>query len=238
MYDVRVQRTLSINSTLNLSHGKEVASWQQTLSYSNFGNFSDSGNVEINTQQTTGNDSSSSGYAKQFSYPLDVLSVYGTIADNISYIANISYGKDIQTVGQPVFPTGLESFAEAGEVHPHYSSFQGASLSTTFSGNATYLANLTSSTSFSYGTSEQDMVFSGLSVTDAYGTRGFPTISGIRELFHRHVAASNGTVTDDEETLIEEAISHTHGRPVYGGEFASSDVPGRGGGRFSSAIGV
>ncbi|KAK5134244.1 hypothetical protein LTR08_006787 [Meristemomyces frigidus] len=228
LYDVKAQRSLSFRSTLNLSRGNETASWQQTLSYSNAGNFSDGGNVEINTQQTTGNDISSSGYTKHFSYPLDVLSIYETVADNISYVATISYGKDVQTLGQPVFPTGLESFAEAENIHAHYSGFQGASLSTTFNGNATYLANETSSTSFSYGTSEQDMVFSGISVGNAQSTQDFPPISTSQELFHRHVTATNGTVTDDEETLVDEAVGHVHGSTGSGRGFALSDVPGRG----------
>ncbi|KAK3075266.1 hypothetical protein LTR53_001544 [Teratosphaeriaceae sp. CCFEE 6253] len=119
-YAVSAQRTLSVESTLHLSHGSQKAYWRQTLSFSNYGNFTDGGNVEVNTQQTTGYAVSSSGYARHYSYPLYAYSDYATVGDNISYAATVHRGKDVQNVGQAVFPTGLESFAAAAEVQGNW----------------------------------------------------------------------------------------------------------------------
>lgn len=227
-YQVKAQRSLSIESTVNLSSGTKSASWRQNLLYSNVGNFTDGGNVEVNTQQTTGSDMSSSGYAKHFSYPLYVYSAFATGGDNISYIANLDRGKDVQTIGRPVFPTGLESFSAVEDVHSQLADFQGTSLSTTQTGEATFLENTTTLASFSFGTTEQDIVFSGLSIDGEYNGRTFPAVSESRELFERHVAATNGSVTQDEESLVEQEVEHIHGRPRSGNGFAINNVPGRG----------
>lgn len=229
LYQVNAMRNLTVISTIHLSSGNATAYWRQSLSYSNAGNFTDGGNVEVNSQQTTGSDMSSSGYSKHFSYPFYAFSAYATLGDNISLIATVNRGKDVQTLGQPVFPTGLESFSAADDVHNIYPEFQGASLSTTQNGSATYLANETSSTSFSFGTTEQDMTFAGIRVSTEVNAHYFPPISESHELFHRHVEAVNSTVTEDEETLIDVTIEHTHGRPAGGTGFALTNVPGRGG---------
>ncbi|KAK4549741.1 hypothetical protein LTR36_005042 [Oleoguttula mirabilis] len=228
LYQVTAQRTISLHSTISLSTGNETASWQQSLSFSNAGNFTDGGNVEVNDQVTVGYDLSSSGYAKQFTYPLYAYSVYATIGDNISYIATVRQGKEVHTLGQPVFPTGVESFAVAEGVSTLYPGFQGALLSTSVNGSATYLANETSKTSFSFGSTVQDMVFAGISVDTDDPTHAFPPITSSHELFHRHVAAINATVTEDEETLVDETIGHLHGRPGSGRGFALTNGPGRG----------
>lgn len=124
--------------------------------------------------------------------------------DNYTIQAIITRGKDVETIGQPVFPTGLESFS------PGHSNFQGAALSTSQNGSATYIANQTSLTSFSFGTTTQDMTFSGLEIESSEDAEGFPTITGSTELFHRYVEAVNATVVEDEETLIDSAIHHVH----------------------------
>lgn len=228
LYEVKAQRRLSYHSTLDLSNGSQTATWQQTLSYFNSGNFSDQGNIEITDQHTTGRDVSSSGYARQISYPLSVYSVSATDEDSISYVANIQRGKDVWTIGEPVFPTGLETFSDATSVRAKYPHFQGAHLATTQNGSATYLANQTSSTSYSFGDTEQDLSFDGVTVGGSAGDDGYPDISGRRELFHRYVQAVNGSVTQDDETLLGESIGHTHGRSAGGQGFSLSGVPGRG----------
>ncbi|KAK5127571.1 hypothetical protein LTR85_006911 [Meristemomyces frigidus] len=230
LYEVNAQRTLSFSSTINLSTGNQTASWQQTLSFTNAGNFTDGGNVEINDQKTRGYEVSSSGYARQLTYPLYAYSVYETLGDNISYIATVRQGKEVQTLGQSVFPTGLESFAAAEDIHQLYPGFQGALLSTSLNGSATYLANETSETSFSFGTTMQDMVFSGISVDVDKDPQAFPPITGTYELFHRLVAATNATVTEDEETVVDQAVGHVHGGSGNGRDYALSKVPGRGSG--------
>ncbi|KAK3673813.1 hypothetical protein LTR78_006368 [Recurvomyces mirabilis] len=210
-YSVGVQRSLSFQSTLALSHGIDTATWRQTRSFTNTGNYTNQSNVELNTQQTTGYDVSSSGYARHISYPLSALSTYATDGANISYVATVNRAKDVQTLGQPVFPTGLESFVAAQEVHPNYPSFQGTSLSTTQNGTASFFENTTSLASFSFGSTEQEMTFSGIHVTGQSGPYGFPTVAGSQELFQRQVAAVNGSVTVDEETLVDRPIEHSHG---------------------------
>jgi hypothetical protein len=159
--------------------------------------------------------------------------VYETLGTNISIIATVNRDKEVQTIGQAVFPTGLEAFTHAA-AHKTYPSFDGSSLSTTQNGTATYLANTTSSTSFSYGTTEQDMTLSGLQVSRGRDAKVFPTIGESEELFHRHALAVNGTVVSDEETIMDETVQHGHGHG-HGGDagdgrgFCIKKIPGRGG---------
>lgn len=202
LYEVRAERDLSIFNLFHTSHGVRLASWHQRLSYSNTGNFSNGGNLEINTQNTRGYDVSSSGYAKQFTYPLYAYSdYYENRGNNITIVGTVNRGKDVKILGQPVFPTGLEpnagiSVAESGD--PTY---QGIWLSTTQSGDATYLSNQTEQTSYSFGTTEQELTLRGIAVDFAPDTHGFPPISFSEELFQRHLSAVNNTVTEDEENL-------------------------------------
>ncbi|OQO02997.1 hypothetical protein B0A48_11281 [Cryoendolithus antarcticus] len=227
-YSVQAQRSLLFQSTINASRGRKIASWRQSLTFSNTGVYTDGANTQVNTQQTTGYDVSSSGYAKHFSYPLYAFSSYTTQADNFTIQATIDRGKDVQTLGQGVFPSGLESFSASNAVHSIIPTFQGASLSTTQNGNATYIANTTSSTSSSFGITEQDMTFFGITADSGAGPYGFPAISGSRELFERHVLAVNGTVVADTETLVGSPVGHQHGGPGSGRGFALSGLPGRG----------
>lgn len=185
-------------------------SWKQSLSFTNLGNYTDQANVEVNIQNTQGYDVSSSGYSRHYNYPLYAFSSYTTEGDNYTIQATVDRGKNVQTVGQPVFPTGLESFSVAQGVQSQYPSFQGASVATSQNGTATYIANATALTSFSFGTTEQDMVFAGISVGGTKNAEGFPAITGSTELFHRYVVAVNSTVVEDEETLVETSIPHTH----------------------------
>jgi hypothetical protein len=232
-YQVNAQRSLSFQSTIKLSSGKQKVSWYQQRSFSNTGELSEGGNVGINTQKTTGYDISSTGYAQKFSYDLYVSSVYETLGTNISIIATVNRDKEVQTIGQAVFPTGLEAFTHAA-AHKTYPKFDGSSLSTTQNGTATYLANTTSSTSFSYGTTEQDMTLKGVQVSHARDAKVFPTIGESEELFHRHALAVNGTVVSDEETIMDETVQHEHGHG-HGGDagdgrgFCIKKIPGRGG---------
>lgn len=229
LYQVHAQRSLSLQSTIQLSQGRETASWAQSLTYSNVANYTDMANIQTTTQHTDGRDVSSSGYAKRYSYPLYAYSTAAMVADNVTYTAVVNRGKDVQTLGQPVFPTGLESFADVEEVHRTYDSFQGASLSTTQNGSAFYTANQTAMTSYTYGTTEQDMTFSGVRAASTHPRYGFPRITQSEELFHRHAVAVNGTVVEDEETLVDTDVAHYHGVPGNGRGALLSGFPGRGG---------
>ena len=209
LYSVGARRSLSFHSTITLSTGQEATSWRQSLTFSNGGNFSDGANVKLNDQDTSGYEVSSSGYARQFSYPLYVNSTFESIKDNITIVGSVDRGKDIRTLGQPVFPTGLESFSACEAVYDRYSQFEGAWLTTTQTGTATYLANETQSTSFSFGETEQDMVLKGLRRDYTRAAQGFPSLTGSEELFHRYVKAVNSTVVQDEEILIDASIGHS-----------------------------
>ncbi|WPG98550.1 Hypothetical protein R9X50_00134200 [Acrodontium crateriforme] len=228
-YSVAAQRSLSFQSVLNLAHGPQAALWQQTLSFSNQGTFTEGGNVEVNTQKTTGFEASTS-FSRRFVYPLYANTSQENLVDGFTLAATINRGKSVDIIGEPVFPTGLESFAAARAVQPAFQGFQGASLVTTQNGNAIYTSNTTSSTSVSYGETEQDMKFSGIGVHLTQNTQNlaFPSISSSDELFHRYVSAVNGTVIEDDETLINHPVGHTHAPGSVQG-FTLDNVPGRGG---------
>jgi len=160
-------------------------------------------------------------------YPLYAMSIYATDADNFTISATVNRGKTVEVFGEPVFPSGLESFSTAAQLHAIYPSFQGASLITTQNGTATYVANTTSSTSSSYGTTEQDMVFAGIRVGPSQSAQDyFPAISGSMELYHRYVQAVNSTVAQDEEQLIDTIISHRHPDMENIYDFAVSSIKG------------
>ena len=143
--------------------------------------------------------------------------------------ATVNRGKDVQTLGQPVFPTGLEAYAASNVIHSILPSFQGASLSTTQDGSATYVANTTSNSAISFGTTEQDMTFSGLKTSGlGFNAQSFPNVNAGTELFHRHAKAVNGTVVDDEETLVNRNIGHQHGPAGNPGSFVLDAFSGRG----------
>ncbi|KAK5163748.1 uncharacterized protein LTR77_010421 [Saxophila tyrrhenica] len=230
LYHVNAHRSLSFHSEIALSHGREAAFWQQDLSFSNFGNFSDGANVDINNQNTHGVDISSSGYMKTYDYPLYAFSVFAIYADNISITANVNRGKEVKTLGQPVFPTGLESLSPTEYKTPH-PRFEGAWLSTTQNGSATYLANETSSKSFSFGTTAQDFTFTGLRVSERKNSHDFPPITGSKELFHRYVKAVNGTVIEDDQALLGDSFGRPYltAQPGAGHNFLLTNIPGRGG---------
>ena len=229
LYQVKAERSLGITALVDTSRGKQVASWHQALTFSNFGKFSRGGDVEINDQNTQGYDVSSSGYARHYSYPLYAYSVYETHKHNISIRAAVDRGKEVKTLGEPVFPTGLEQYSACVAIEERFPEFQGSWLSTTQSGHATYLANETAQTSYSYGTTEQEMTFRGISVNVPRNSQTFPPISATDELFQRHVKAVNGTVVEDKELLIETRVGHGHGTDdEEPWSFAIPGIPGRG----------
>lgn len=231
LYHVSAQRRLSFHSVLHLSQGKETASWQQHLTYSNDGNFSDRANVEINDQRISGIDISSSGYVRNFEYPLYAYSVYAEIADNFSITADVNHGKVVKTLGHGVFPTGVEPLSPHRPWSARYPGFQGSLLSTWQNGSAVYLANTTSQKSFSFGTTEQDFLLTGIEVGSPGGAQEtFPHLTGSTQLFKRHVKAVNGTVVEDDETLHSRSTATNHdSHPGAQKGFVLTNIPGRGG---------
>lgn len=73
------------------------------------------------------------------------------------------------------------------------------------------------------------MSFAGITVDTSDGLNTFPPVNGSTELYRRHVSATNATVTEDEECMIDASVGHLHGRTSSSEGFALSSVPGRGG---------
>lgn len=206
LYEVKAERTLTITSLIHTSLGIKAATWHQSLTFSNTGNFSNGGYVEINTQNTHGYDASTNEYARQYTYPLYAYSVFGTLGDNITIQGTVDRGKDVKILGQSAFSTGLERLSADQAVQARYPTYQGSWLSTTQSGDATYKANETANTSYSFGSTMQDFSFRGISVHVWSDLLNFPPFSLSDELFHRYVSAVNGSFVEDKETLVGTSI--------------------------------
>ncbi|OCL04515.1 hypothetical protein AOQ84DRAFT_300730 [Glonium stellatum] len=207
-YSVQVQRHLSFSSTIQTSQGPHVASWRQTLSYSNYGNFTDQGNAEITNQRTNGIDVSSNGYSKVYGYPLYVYSVYAAGAGgNFSIAGTMDRSKNVQMVGQLAFPSELQSFDTSSSTK---ASFSGTSSNNRQNGSATYLAVPSQTKSYSWGSTEQDLSLVGIQASPSALQTGAPTVQGSSELYHRHVLATNGTVIEDEHTLAGQTSQNNY----------------------------
>lgn len=187
-YQVNVARQLTVSGSINTEFGAQQVSWQQSLTYSSVGEYSQEGNQEFNALTISGHDASSSGYQRRITYPLNVTSLFTTDGDNETISAVLTRGRTVATFGQPVFPTGLESFKET-------TPFNGALLTTTQNGQATYIANTTSEKAISFGQTSQDLTFSSLSPSQ-YSN---PNPTG-NTLYHRSVTADNGTIVSDQIT--------------------------------------
>lgn len=224
-YNVQAQRSLSIQSTIKTSNGTQSVFWNQTRTYSNTGNYT--GDIEINTQQTNGYDVSSSGYARSIDYPLYAYLVETQVKNITTLVATVDRQKNVKTLGEPVFPTGLEAYSSAEGFHNQYNNYEGASLATSQSGHARYVANATSGTATSNGSTSQNMTFAGIKV-DSGSSMSFPPVSGNYELFQRYVTAKKSVVTEDQETLIDKPIGHdyNHGVPSIH-DFVIKRLPGR-----------
>jgi len=252
-YTTAVNRRISISSTIKSSNSSRLASWSQTLAYKSFNKLSDQGYVQLTEQNTSGSDLSASGYANTYSYPLTVNSSFSVdSAGEVSIDATLSRGLNYDVFGPSVFPSGIQTFngtspaisAPVGSSnHPNGNPksniplFSGALLSTTQTGSAEFFSGLTYS--YSSGTTAQDFDFKGAEL-------GSP--SSTVELYHRHVVAVNGAVTEDEQTLPNQPAGNRTSRLLLSGtgggvpmtQSAPEDVSirallGRGPGRPKSA---
>jgi len=208
-YTTHVSRTLAITSLVMTSSGSQYVTWSQTLAYTNYNALTAQGLTQFTSQNTTGTDSSTSGYETTYSYPLTVNSTF-TVPDPItsafSISAYLSRGLDLSISGPSVFPSALQSFTLNTTFtsnspvpdgyrpnNPHgLPTFNTSLLHTTQTGSAHYLSSPPSSSSS--GTTEQDFIFSGISTLPA----GPDTV----ELYHRHVLAVNGSIRKDDEFLF------------------------------------
>lgn len=214
-YTVKVNRDLSVSSTVYTSKGRQQAVWQQRLQYTNEDYLTDYGNNQLTIQDSTGYDYSSNQYSRQINYPITLNSSFyqDQASGNFSIFATLQRGQSIQIQGQPVFPTGLQSFGALQYVQNLNPRFQGSSLVTTQNGTATYEASPAAKSSISFGSTEQDMTFSGIRFNSGPSAAYFSPISGSTELYHRYVAAVNGSVTEDDESLVGRAFGGFWGPP-------------------------
>lgn len=209
-YTTSVQRQLSITSLIKTAKNSSLpASWNQSLSYTNYNKFTSQGITQLTKQTTDGTDvAAARPYARQISYPLTLNSTYTQDPNgNTTISATIDRSQDIKLLGVPVFPSGLQSFDALPDVQNPGSGpkFQGSELSTRQNGSAYYNAPPPAQgNSTSFGSTEQVLTFKGLSVDHA--APGFPPVSGSEELYMRHVLATNGSVVFNQESLVGRQI--------------------------------
>ena len=195
-YSVNVIRSLSIKSTVVTSSGSRTVTWQQDLTYSNTGLFSNDGNDQISNQTTSGHDISSNNYSKSFKYPLSVYSAYKVLSGgNFTIIGEMSRGKSVNKVGELAFLSELETFDYNHNPTQYHPSFRGTLSTDWQNGTATYLSVPALKRSFGSGTTEQRYLLSGIGAT-----------GGEAELYHRHVLAINDSLILDEQRYGGQAL--------------------------------
>jgi hypothetical protein len=206
-YTADVKRSLSISSVITTESGTRLVSWTQSLSATNYGLYTDYGAVQQNNQSTIGTDQSTGGtfYKSSYSYPLYAnTSYFVQSSGNFTIDATVIQGLDLSIQGTPVFPTGLQPFAEIPHSAPLVSGFSGTSLSTTQNGSAHYFASPSAGISSGFGSTSQEFSFKGIDVTGG---------AADTELYYRNVEAVNGTVVKDYESLVGIEVA-TYGAPM------------------------
>jgi len=205
-FDITVNRTLSIASTVKSASGSRQATWNQRLNYTNGETLTHYGFTQISQQRTAGFDVSSSGYTRHIEYPVYLNTTFASgISGNYTIWGDIQRGQTVQTTGNPVFPTGLQDFNILPSAN-NLPQFQGSSLHTTQNGTAVYHSRTATSPSSSMGNTEQDMVFSGNRVDFSRNSGLGPLLIGSTELYHRYVAANNALLITNEESLVGKQI--------------------------------
>ncbi|KAL9581101.1 MAG: hypothetical protein Q9212_004099 [Teloschistes hypoglaucus] len=232
-YSTSATRSISITSEIKTSNGSSTsASWVQHLTYTNLNVLSSQGFTQYTKQSTTGVDRSSSRYRNDYSYPLTVNSTVSIGANNdFSIDASLSRGLEFAVVGPAVFPSKVQSFNHTAfspatlftlsgrqQPVPLFPSplpfFSGAWTTTTQAGEAHYLS--AGKRSYSYGTTSQHFIFTGLEGAIDAGTN--------LELYKRDVKAVNATVVSDIEALVGRRVNAS---PLLGaapGLVAQQDV--------------
>lgn len=175
-YSVSVSRDFHISSSL--------ATWSQSLTFTNTGNYSAAGALQINKQTTSGRDvataSNTTVYEREYAYPLLATTLATESGSNYSIAASLDRAKSVTAIGASAFPLGLEGYP---------TNASGTHLVDRQWGNATYLSvTEPSPQSFSGGTTAQDLSFWGVGADGGEGEL----------LYTRHVVGVNGTVTVDE----------------------------------------
>jgi len=240
-YQVLAQRDFSITSTIKTSEGEKDVSWRQTLSFTNMGDFSRVGEVQVNNQTTSGVGISSSGFSRRFTYPLNVYSDFSdqtAVGGNVSIYATFNRGKDLEVFGRSAFPCPLDLLPKTALSPVDPSSFNGYNLRNSQSGVANFLSSPSLNNSIASGTTKQSAVLGGLESSGVADGRSVPVVRRNTTLWERSVEASNSSIVRDEETPFVGAGSSKSGpfvpdrqsRPQYQdfALFAVKSMLGRG----------
>jgi hypothetical protein len=191
-YSVKVNRNLSINSTIETSAGSKSVSWSQELNFWITGQLSNAGNDQSTSQSTTGKGTSSNNYSRSYEYPLWVISSYNVLlGGNYTIDAKMGRGKYVQQLGDLALPSEADTFDYTRL--PDYSRpiFKGTQSNNWQNGTASYLGAPALKRSFGSGTTEQLYSLSGITN---------PTASGV-DLYRRHIVAANDSIVFDQETI-------------------------------------
>ncbi|KAL2073237.1 hypothetical protein VTL71DRAFT_10561 [Oculimacula yallundae] len=231
VYTTDVKRTLSVTSLVTTQNKTISSTWTQSLSVTNYGKFIAFGAIQQNNHTTTGMDESTGGvlYQSWYTYPLYANSSYIVQpGGNFTIQADLKLGLDLTTYGQPVFPTGLQPFADLPRTSELVSGLSGTSLSTRQNGTAYYFAAPSIGLSTGYGSTSQEFTFSGID------SRGGATD---KELYYRNVEAVNATVVRDFESLVgtevrtyDVPLRNTGKAPLVPGTVSPKAALGRGSG--------
>ncbi|KAI9816272.1 MAG: hypothetical protein M1827_001874 [Pycnora praestabilis] len=209
-YLVSATRELSITSTITTSAGPRSVFWIQHLSYTNSGSYTDQGATQIVSQNTTGKDISSSGYSRDYHYPITLTTSFFVDASGFSQSnGTINRGLDLDIWGPSIFPSGVQTFhittpntlniypsiSQPFQVPPSLPNFSGSLLSTTQTATALYASTVNGS--LNIGSTTQNFSFSGAEVGSLDTT----------ELYTRHVRVVNGTVVQDQQSLVGQTFA-------------------------------
>lgn len=205
-YDTEVSRAFKVTSTVVSRNTSGTVSWTQDLSYSNKGFVSAYGFAQVNDFLISGTDEASSSsaaavgadYKTEYKYPLWCNSTYGYSPEgNLTLYGRLIQGVQVYVEGAAVFPDGLEAFSEgeSGSAGPKYA---GSLLDTTKDGTAYFFQYADRSNSSGYGSTDQVFSFGGFTAPGG-------SIDAVpdQELYRRHVAATNSTITRDEEFVAD-----------------------------------
>jgi len=232
-YTTHASRALTVTSTIITSTGPQPVTWTQHLSYSNYNALTAQGLVQLTSQNTTGTDTSTSGYASTYTYPLTINSSYtitNPTTSAFSISATLSRDLDLAVFGPSVFPSGIQSFNTTTTnntnsttpktlvfhpalSHNPYKPPQLIPLPPTlpqFSGSHLHTTQAGSATYLAPSPGGTSSISFGTTAQDFIFSgvgSGDPGVTV--ELYRRHVLAVNGSLTEDTETLFGRTLTHT-----------------------------
>ncbi|KAH8785079.1 peptide N-acetyl-beta-D-glucosaminyl asparaginase amidase A-domain-containing protein [Diaporthe sp. PMI_573] len=232
MYNTDVSRTFRVTSTVVSRNTSSTVSWTQDLSYSNKGFVSAYGFAQVNDFLISGTDQTTSSsaavgadYKTEYKYPLWCNSTYGYSPEgNLTLYGRLIQGQQVYVEGAAVFPDGLEAFSSEGE-SPKYT---GSLVETSKDGTAYFFQYADRTNSSGYGSTDQVFSFGGFNAPG-----GSIDATPDQELYRRHVATSNSTVTRDEEVVADGGSTVTStgtGRTLSEESYAQAPLDGGSGG--------